>query len=251
MYYRMFSLIMLNYKRPDNSIKIINAVKTFKYIDEIIISNGNLDTAINNTSLDTGNSLNDEKVVIYDDFNRLNSVYSLDLRFISALRAKNENIIVIDDDVYITEDELYKIVTEYNKNTRRIVGKWARNIHKGVYEYKDVNSNCDIVLTKLLICKRNLLSLFFICKPLIEHIYKNGIPYGNGEDIFFSFIVSIYYNSKNYAMNHIITKDLPQEGVAVSRNQSHLNYRKSLSKYLYENQDMFKAFISSIKLDVT
>ena len=62
----MFSLIILNFKRPDNVIKIINNIKTFKYIDEIIVSNGKLDTAIR---------LNDEKIVIYDDYNTINNIY--------------------------------------------------------------------------------------------------------------------------------------------------------------------------------
>jgi hypothetical protein len=237
----MFSLIILNFKRPDNVIKIINNIKTFKYIDEIIVSNGKLDTAIR---------LNDEKIVIYDDYNTINNIYSLDRRFICGLRAKNDNIIIIDDDIYITEDELYKLVTEYNKNTKRIVGKWGRNLNKGEYEYKDINGETDIVLTKLLICKRNLCSLFFICKPLIETIYKNGVPYGNGEDIFFSFIVSIYYNNKHYCNTDINAKELPQMAVAVGSNPGHLNYRRTLCKYLYENKDMFKSFISTLRYSI-
>ena len=74
------------------------------------------------------------------------------------------------------------------------------------------------------------------------------MPYGNGEDIFFSFIVSIYYSNKHYCNTGINAKELPQGDVAVGSKHGHLDYRRLLCKYLYENQDTFKAFISNLKL---
>ena len=164
---------MLNYKRPNNTIKILDNMKHFKFIDEIIISNGDFDNSVNYI---------DNKVKIYNDYDTLNDIYSLDLRFICGLRAKNEDLIIIDDDIYIQEDELNKLVMEYKSNPSRIVGNFGRNIDKG-YNYIDVYDDCDIILTKIMICQKKLCSLFFICKPLIEHIYKKGQPYGNVEEI--------------------------------------------------------------------
>lgn len=233
-----FSLIILNYKRPQNTIQIVDKMKRYTFIDEIIISNGNSDASVNYT---------DSKVKIYNDYTDLNNIYSLDLRFVCGLRAKNEDIIIIDDDVLIEEGELHKIVMEYNKNPRRIVGTFGRNIIDNKYIVKNAFEECDVVLTKLLLCKKKLCSLFFVCKPLIEHIYKKGIPYGNGEDIFFSFIVNIYYKNRNYCVSRVSTKELAQND-AISHNSKHLPYRNELSSYLKTNYDMFNTFISGLNL---
>jgi hypothetical protein len=225
----MFSLIILNFKRPNNTIKILDNMKHFKFIDEIIISNGNLENSVN---------YNDAKIKIYNDYNNLNDVYSLDRRFICGLRAKNENIIIIDDDIYIEEDELKKIVIKYNSDPNRIIGNFCRNINKEGYIMRNEYGNADIVLTKLLICQKKICNLFFICKPLIEHIYKKGKPYGNGEDIFLSFIASVYYKRKNFCLRNIQSKELSQNN-AVSGDPEHLSYRNELSSYLINNYHIF------------
>jgi hypothetical protein len=235
----MFSLIILNYKRPHNTIEIVNNMKKFNFIDEIIISNCNIDNSVN---------FNDEKIKIYNDYNTVNDVYSLDRRFICGLRAKNENIIIIDDDIYIEENELNKIIAEYNKNSNRIVGNYGRNFDKDKgYIVRNAYKDVDVILTKLLICKKKLCNLFFICKPLIEHIYKEGKPYGNGEDIFFSFIVSIYYKSKHYSVQNVRSKELNQDN-AVSNNSYHYQYRDKLSLYLINNYSIFENFIKDLKI---
>jgi hypothetical protein len=239
----MFSLIILNFKRPQNTIKIVNNMINFKFINEIIISNGDNKNAVNYINT---------KVKIYNDYQKVNSIYSLDLRFICGLRATNENIIIIDDDILITENELNKLILEYNSNPNRIVGTFGRNINKGnafkpAYWIKDEYGEVDIVLTKLLICNKKLCSLFFICKPLIEHIYKKGKPYGNGEDIFFSFIASIYYKKRNFTVKNITTKELSQNN-AISSNLNHLLYRNELSSYLVKNHHIFDKFIRNLKM---
>ena len=231
----MFSLILLNYKRPQNVQKIVDAMKDFACINEIIISNG-----------DVANSINyiDEKVKIYDDYNDLNGVYSLELRFICGLRATNENIIIMDDDVYIVEDEFNKLVAEYHRNPNRIVGYFGRNIDKG-YNGENAVGDVDIVLTRLLVCQKKLCSLFFICKPMIEHIYKKGEPYGNGEDIFFSFIGSIYYKRKHVCLDNIRIVNLPQND-AISARKNHYVYRNELATYLVNNSSIFHKFIGML-----
>jgi hypothetical protein len=235
----MYSLIILNWKRPNNTIRIINNMKKFKFINEIIISNGNLEYSI---------YIKDKKIKIYNDYENINSIYSLDQRFICGLRARNKDIIIIDDDLYIEENELTKILIEYNKNKNRIVGCFGRNLNNGLYKFQNIFGDVDIILTRLLVCQKKLCSLFFICKPLIENIYKEGIPYGNGEDIFFSFISTIYLKNKNYSLKNIKTIELPDENVAISKNMNHLNYRIKLCTYLYNNYNIFKNFIEKLKI---
>jgi hypothetical protein len=210
-------------------------MKHFACVDEILISNGDPEHSVSYT---------DDKVKIFNDCS-LNSIYSLDLRFICGLRAKND-LIIIDDDIYIEESELNKLVLEYTSNPNRIIGIFGRNISAG-YQYRDVHDNVDIVLTKILICQRKLCSLFFACKPLIERIYIKGEPYGNGEDIVFSFIASIYYKRKHTCLR-IPIKELAQHH-AISHKKNHLPYRKELSAYLLSNYTLFEQFIKDIKLE--
>ena len=236
----MFSLCILNWKRKKNVIKMVNNMYNFKFISEILISNGNKKHAVNIVDF-----INNEKIKIYNDF-KTNKFYGLELRFINSLRAINDNIIIIDDDINIVESELNKLLEKYNENKDRIIGKWGRSITNG-YKFKNIYKDVDVVLTKLLICKKKLINIFFICKPLIQDIYINGKPYGNGEDIFFSFISNIYLNQKGFCLN-VETKDLPQMDCAISASMNHSKYRRELCNYLNNHKDLIIKFISNLKL---
>ncbi len=234
------SLDILNWKRKRNVIFIVNNMVKFDLINEILISNGNKEH-----SLQKNDFIQSDKIKIYDDW-IINNNYGLDLRYINALRAKNDNIIIMDDDIDISENELNRLIDEYKKNQNRIVGNWGRNIRNG-YNVNHVYNNVDVVLTKLLICKKKLFNLFFICKPLIENIYKTGIPYGNGEDIFFSFITNIYLNNKGFCLK-IKTEQLPEGDCSVSGNKDHFKYRVQLCDFLIKNESKFITFINNLKI---
>ena len=237
----MFSLIILNWQRPMNVIEIINNMHTFKNIDEIIISNGNKRTSINMTQLPERN------IKIFNDYEE-NDTYGLDLRFVNGLRANNDNIIIIDDDVKIDESELNKVIDVYNADKNRIVGIFGRIITDGKYTFKDIYGNVDIVLTRLVICQKKLCNLFFLCKPIVEPIYKTGVPYGNGEDIFLSFITSIYFKNSNYCVEDVITTTLNEGKCAISKKPNHQNYRNMLWKYLISHKNKFETLINYVKL---
>tara|TARA_Y100000816_G_C25997824_1_gene521255 strand:+ start:128 stop:844 length:717 start_codon:yes stop_codon:yes gene_type:complete len=237
----VFSFSLLNWKRKNNVILIVNNIVNFDCINEILISNGDMKHSVKKIDF-----IESDKIKIYDDW-IINNDYGLDLRYVNALRAKNDDIIITDDDIQISENELNKLIVEYEKNKNRILGKWGRNIIDGKYICKDVYDNVDIVLTKLLICKKKLFYHFFICKPLIEDIYKTGIPYGNGEDIFLNFIANIYFNNKGFCLE-VETKDLPQYDTSVSGNKGHHPYRKKLCDHLTKNKQKFIEFINNLEI---
>ena len=236
----LFSLDILNWKRKKNVIFMVNNMVNFDFIDEVLISNGNKEHSVQKNDF-----IESDKIKIYDDC-IINNNYGLDLRYINALRAKNDNIIIMDDDINISENELNKLICEYKKDENRIVGTWGRNIRNG-YNFQGCYNNVDVVLTKLLVCKKKLFNLFFICKPLIEDIYKTGIPYGNGEDIFFSFINNIYLNKKGFCLE-IKVNELDQMNCSVSSHNEHLKYRKMLCDYLIKNETRFITFINNLKI---
>jgi len=233
----MYSVVILNFHRPENIKLIINNLVTFKTIEKIIISNGKEDNAI---------EYNHSKVLIFNDW-EIDKIHGLDLRFLRILDCPTKDIIVMDDDIIINESNLNKLLIEYEKDNQRVVGLFGRNIDERNIRYtvKNVYEDVSIVLTKLLVCRQSLVYLFFYCKPLIEHIYKKGIPYGNGEDIFFSFIVSLYYDKLNYTLSGISTVDVGNDIVAVGRLKSHSQYRDMLCKFLYNNKCIFRSYINN------
>jgi hypothetical protein len=232
-----YSVVILNFSRPNNIPLVLHSLLKSKKIEKIIISNGKLETAV---------TYDDPKVLIFNDCGNVNDTYGLDRRFLRMLDCPTEHIIIIDDDIIIDEPNLNKLLIEYEKDTKRIVGSTGRNViqDKSIkYNTKNVYKHVDITLTKLLVCQQKLAHLFFYCKPLVEEIYKTGVPYGNGEDIFFSFITRLYYDRPNYALEGIHTKDLGNDSVAVGRMPNHLIYRNKLCNFLYSNKPLFKDHI--------
>lgn len=236
-----YSVVLLNYARPQNIPLVLKSLIESEFITDIIISNGNLKTAIKYAH---------PKVLIFDD-SSINESHGLDRRFLRMLDCKSENVIVIDDDIIIEKSNLTKVLREYEKDTRRIVGIFGRTVGSAQNNFnyigKNVFEEVPIVLTKLLICKRTLADLFFYCKPLVEPVYKKGVPYGNGEDIFFSFITSLYYNKPNYAVRNIVIKDLGDDAVAVCKHANHGSYRSNLCKFLFSNEALFKNHVKEFK----
>ena len=234
----MSSLIMLNWKRPENVKKLINHYQSMDCIDEIIISNGNKDTAITNDT---------NKVRIFNDYPEKGvDVFGLDRRFVCGLRAKYNTLIICDDDMQLVEKDVEKILHIYHQNDKRIVGNKGRHL-RNRYEPTDVwGEQTDIILTQFLVCQKKMCHLFFLCKPIVEEIYKSGTPYGNGEDIFFSFIVGIYFRTKHCSVSTNF-KQLP-EPHAISHGHDHLPYRNKLCEFLISNKVLFEEFIHTIAL---
>ena len=78
-----YSVVLLNYARPQNIPLVLKSLIESEFITDIIISNGNLKTAIQYTH---------PKVLIFDD-SSLNALHGLDLRFLRMLDCKSENVI--------------------------------------------------------------------------------------------------------------------------------------------------------------
>ena len=231
-----YSVIILNWKRPHNIIEIINKIYEYSFIDEIIISNGHPNSILTFTDF--------SKIISLDDTLN-NQYYGLDLRFLRGNCAKNNKLIFMDDDILIDQENLIKMLVQYEKNPGKIVGIEGRNMeherHYGKVPYK--SKECDIVLTRLLVCDKELCNLFFKCKPLVETIYREGIPYGNGEDIVFSFIAKLYYTiDKHILVNDVTITNLPANN-SINMNGSHLSYRVKLCSYLKLHRDIFKNVI--------
>jgi hypothetical protein len=238
-----YSVVILNWKRPKNIKIILDNMVKFKSIQEIIISNGLKETAVTYVH---------DKVKIHDDYDKLNQIYGLDLRFTNVLKCNCDHVVILDDDKTLDESEMEKLLTEYEKDTSRVVGWCGRNLVYNKtddlsYLPNDCYGNVDILLTQLIVFQKKYANLFFLCKPLVEHIYKTGVPYGNGEDIFLSFIVSLYTGKNNFALSGVGVRPL-QADHAISTAPYHLTYRTKLCNFLYKNKPIFLYVLKNIKL---
>ena len=136
--------------------EIINKIYEYPFIDEIIINNGHPNSILTFTDF--------SKIISLDDTLN-NQYYGLDLRFLRGNCAKNNKLIFMDDDILIDQENLIKMLVQYEKNPGKIVGIEGRNMeherHYGKVPYK--SKECDIVLTRLLVCDKELCNLFFKC----------------------------------------------------------------------------------------
>ena len=74
----MFSLIIINWKRPKNTIEIANKMIKYKNIKEIIITNGNKENEV---------IIENDNIISYDD-SEYNSMYGTELRFIGNIKSE-------------------------------------------------------------------------------------------------------------------------------------------------------------------
>ena len=60
----------------------------------------------------------------------------MDLRFLRSLSAPTEKIIIIDDDILIDQNNLTKMLNNYENNPNIIVGYEGRNMESDTHYYK-------------------------------------------------------------------------------------------------------------------
>lgn len=226
------SVVILNFNRPEYIQKnILPKILTYGgLIDEVIISHGKK-----------------ESFFIYDDYRvknlkhwgEKNKEYGLALRFYSALEAKNDNIIIMDDDIIPSEETFDFLKEKIEEDDERIYGIYGRSINeKDEYTYTNYFGTLPIVLTRCLVTTKEMCKYFIDNFRTYENdLIKNSKPYWNGEDILFSFLSIEKYGKlpkaydlkhSNRIANYINTNE------SISLNNNHNNYRKNLTKYLME-----------------
>ncbi|KAL3912721.1 MAG: hypothetical protein SGILL_006772 [Bacillariaceae sp.] len=144
-----------------------------------------------------------------------NNEMGLSLRFYFCQLAKNDWVLHLDDDMEFTTEALNELIIEYERNPKRIVGRFGRGMTPGNsfngYNSKDRHKSTEVVLTKLMLLERNMCSAFFEYSHLVwnDIILHNGEgPLWNGEDIFMSLVANHVYGKpkdgspyNNYAMD--------------------------------------------------
>jgi hypothetical protein len=216
----MISVVILSYNRPNNFKIILETLLSIPLIDEIIISHGK---EVNYFEY------SHSKVIHYYDA-KLNDTIGVGRRFTRAIEARNDCILLIDDDNVLTESGVHKLYNEYVKDPYNIYGdstvstkvtkdytqKHLQNnnindLTLKVWDWESFTNNYNINNKILMMWTRRCMLHKQICQDVIDNIHimedialhKNTKPLWNGEDIFMSllFIKKYRKNIKHISLN--------------------------------------------------
>lgn len=230
------SIVILNFNRPhyinDNIIPYLDKIEL---VDEIIISHGKEKTYFESKS---------QKVRNYKDWGENNHKYGLARRFLNGAKAKNEAVIIMDDDIVPTEESIKILYEKFNQEKDRLYGLYGRKFDtNNEYSKENVFGYVPVVLTRCLITHRDLTKYFLNKFRNIENeMIKNSKPYWNGEDILFSLLSIEKYGKLPQALdlrhhNRIANYFTLEQAISTGQN-NHDNYRKKLSHYLTEKLNL-------------
>ena len=110
------SVVLMNWKRAENVKMIINAMERYRSVDEVLVLMCNPDTKF---------SINSTKVQALD-FTGLESTWGLTARFKGCLLARNPWVLIMDDDLFLTEGGLEQLIQAKANNTERLISYYGR-----------------------------------------------------------------------------------------------------------------------------
>jgi len=186
------TLVVMNWLRPDVlKNDILTELVKYESIDEIIVSHGREDTFF---------EFENPKVVGKKHWGDINEKYGLSRRFLTALDAKNDIILMIDDDEFPSEKYVKKLLKKYKENPRRLYGRFGRNLKRGNYNYHQRYGNVCVLITKCILFNKELCEEFFKHTDSVSEVIAKGKPLWNGEDVFMSAVARNFYGNDNYCV---------------------------------------------------
>jgi SAM-dependent methyltransferase len=192
------SLVILNWMRPAGVMRLLQDYRQYSLIDDFIVFNNNRDFNF------PDNIIPGLKVI------NTNTDFGLSTRFAAGLLAKNDTILIHDDDQFLLEESIEKLYQSYLQDPDIIHGIYGRPVDETnqylIYGGKARPNlpfgEMDIVLTLCMLINKKYISEYF--KNI--HKFYNLIKYtqGNGEDIIMSYTV------KSLSKRFNKTYDLPR-----------------------------------------
>lgn len=214
------TVVLLSWKRPANIPIILEILYSAKSVNEIILWNNNPELSLN---------YKHPKLVVINANKNLGTT----ARYSVALLAKNDNIMIQDDDLCYKPEQIEKIFSEYLKDKSRIYGPFGRNLYNGKYRMKNVWGEADIIIGRTLLFEKNLLINFFkFAEP-----WKNLL---HEDDILFS----LSQAKKHFALKLGLITELSNEE-ALYKKPMHLEKRQKMVDYCLKFVPGLKTSIQS------
>jgi hypothetical protein len=198
------SVVAMNHNRP-RMIRESQLLKTFTShpaIDEILLCHSNPKTKFD---------FQHEKVTNIDAVEDNNKM-GLSLRFHYCSTARNDWVILVDDDMELSAAAVDMLLSEFATNTKRIVGHYGRNYnwyrapYRNGYDTRTVAGPAEVMLTKIMVMESDMCAAFFRHEHLMQDLLPESTPLWNGEDIFMSLVANHEYGVpvngpfRNYAI---------------------------------------------------
>lgn len=180
---------MMSWKRQENINYILKKYSKYDCVDEIIVWNNN--------KLFFVSDLNIQKVKTINS----SCDFGLNTRFVGSIVARNRCVIVHDDDLILSENNIIGLIKNFEQDHTKIYSYEGRIYQKGKYdrdgigriENVDKPTEVDMVLTRSA-CFDRLYAIEY-CKLSDIMFYDVDLNL-NGEDIILSHIVSNHSGNK-------------------------------------------------------
>lgn len=185
------SAVILNWARPRNIDRILASLASGGVVDDVIVWNNRAESPYWPHPPATG-SLAVRVVNCSADF-------GLYTRFAAGLFAKNECVLIQDDDIELPAASLSTLYSAWTADPLILHGIFGRAPrHDGSYARAiRGEAECPVVLTRAVLTHRSNFAEFFRLAPMFDEIQRNSQPHGNGEDIIFSYVAMNRSGRKN------------------------------------------------------
>jgi hypothetical protein len=198
------SVVVMNHNRPRmiRESQLLKTLTSHPNIEEILLCHSNP-----NTKFDFMH----EKVTNIDAVED-NHNMGLSLRFHYCSTARNDWVIIVDDDMELSAAAVDMLLSEFSANTKRIVGHYGRNFnlvkapYRNGYDTHTVAGPAEVMLTKIMVMESEMCAAFFRHEHLMHDLLPESSPLWNGEDIFMSLVANHEYGVpangpfRNYAI---------------------------------------------------
>jgi hypothetical protein len=228
----MISAVILNWKRPECVEKVVSVLGNNEFIDEIIVCHCRVESTFT-----AKHSAAD--VVNLDYSGSVNKNYGLSCRFLAADTARNETVLILDDDVLPNDYAISGLYTHHLENPDVIVGNMGRNPNQSfTYRIRNLDGNCVIVLTRFMMFKRSYASKFFSYSDCLVELQKKARPLWNGEDIFFSLVILKLSGRPNIAYKGLRISRIKNDEPGISSWRGHHQFRSTLIRIAARQLDI-------------
>ena len=229
------TVVLMNFKRPDNIRTIVDQMVTYSNVAEIMIVSNNPNNSF---------TYSHEKVVVLD-MRGYEDELGVAVRFKACLLATNWHILIADDDLVVTQVGLSNLLTARHEHPRSIVGFWGRNYDPNDHTYilqESGPGHHGIALTKALLLDTCACRAFWAASHLMHDIAHEAAVTWNGEDIFMSLVSEKVLGGTPYITPYQETIDVQQlsEGdVSISATTDHIAHRSRFLQTAFQRLQCF------------
>ncbi|NQU20967.1 MAG: hypothetical protein HQ567_06755 [Candidatus Nealsonbacteria bacterium] len=209
------SAVLLNWKRPQNVERIVTGLNASDLVDEIIVFDNNpaceLPPLVDCTLIQADRDL------------------GLYTRFTAGCLARNEAVLWQDDDLLLPPETLRGLLDAWSTEPDILHGIFGRAPKPdGSYARTLTGpSEAPVVLTRVLVGHRRYCAEFFRYAGHFAEIQRDSRPFGNGEDIIFSYVVR-RSAGRLHRLHRLPVCELPAPHAIHGRERNHYTHRNRL-----------------------